>query len=269
MSGKVPSVPAASIRAAESLVGTLPPSYRWWLTEYGSGTSAGARIATVAPPGTRSDGDDDITGGWRLDGDRLCFCAEPDGGDTYHFALDRQSGEEYAVVRRDPGSGQEELVADTFAGFLTTQVAVSNGLGTGPTSALARLWRSTPGVLLPNGVLIYGPHSILERNETYQVGEYAPDWVLIGDDSGGSGLFMRRHPCDRTSVYLLDLGSRRAGHRQLWRERKADRRPPRLATAQRDPRGAREHRRRRRILSARSDREALDRQLPTGRMSVA
>ncbi|WP_329071241.1 SMI1/KNR4 family protein [Streptomyces sp. NBC_01429] len=200
-------VPAASIRAAESLVGTLPPSYRWWLTEYGSGTSAGARIATVAPPGTRSDGDDDITGGWRLDGDRLCFCAEPDGGDTYHFALDRQSGEEYAVVRRDPGSGQEELVADTFAGFLTTQVAVSNGLGTGPTSALARLWRSTPGVLLPNGVLIYGPHSILERNETYQVGEYAPDWVLIGDDSGGSGLFMRRHPCDRTSVYLLDLGA--------------------------------------------------------------
>ncbi|WP_329595556.1 SMI1/KNR4 family protein (plasmid) [Streptomyces sp. NBC_01005] len=200
-------VPDAWIRASESVVGTLPPSYRWWLTEYGNGTSAGARIATVAPPGTGSAGDDDITGGWRLDGDRLCFCAEPDGGDTYHFALDRQSGEEYAVVRRDPGSGQEELVADTFAGFLTVQVALSNGLGAGPTSTLAGLWRSTPGVLLPNGVLIYGPHTILERNETYQVGEYAPDWVLIGDDSGGGGLFMRRHPCNRTRVYLLDLGA--------------------------------------------------------------
>ncbi|MCX4792926.1 MULTISPECIES: SMI1/KNR4 family protein [unclassified Streptomyces] len=205
-------VPAAWIRAAESVVGTLPPSYRWWLTEYGSGTSGGARIATVPSPGTRSDGDDDITGGWRLDGDRLCFCAEPDGGDTYHFALDRQAGEEYAVVRRDRVSGQEELVADTFAGFLTVQVALSNGFGAGFTSALARLWRSTPGVLLPNGVLIYGPHTILERNETYQVGEYAPDWVLIGDDSGGSGLFMRRHPCDRTTVYLLDLG---AGERDI------------------------------------------------------
>ncbi|WP_340374305.1 NADAR family protein [Streptomyces sp. SS7] len=36
---------------------------------------------------------------------------------------------------------------------------------------------------------------------------YAPDWVLVGDDSGGRGLFMRRHDRDRAAVYGLDLGA--------------------------------------------------------------
>ncbi|MGW0432666.1 hypothetical protein ACWDV4_08985 [Micromonospora sp. NPDC003197] len=72
---------------------------------------------------------------------------------------------------------------------------------------MARLWRSTPGVLLPNGVLIYGPQTITERNQTYEVARYAPHWVLIGDDSGGGGLFMRRHGRDRASVHHLDLGA--------------------------------------------------------------
>ncbi|MEE1806343.1 hypothetical protein [Streptomyces sp. BE133] len=36
---------------------------------------------------------------------------------------------------------------------------------------------------------------------------YAPDWVLVGDDGGGGGLFMRRHGRDRTRVYRLDLGA--------------------------------------------------------------
>ncbi|MFD4857997.1 hypothetical protein [Streptomyces atratus] len=36
---------------------------------------------------------------------------------------------------------------------------------------------------------------------------YAPDWVLVGDDGGGGGLFMRGHGRDRTRVYRLDLGA--------------------------------------------------------------
>ncbi|WP_406499491.1 SMI1/KNR4 family protein [Streptomyces sp. NBC_00846] len=36
---------------------------------------------------------------------------------------------------------------------------------------------------------------------------YAPEWVLIGDDSGGGGLFMRRHGRDRTRVHRFDLGA--------------------------------------------------------------
>ncbi|WP_405969093.1 hypothetical protein OG496_00775 [Streptomyces sp. NBC_00988] len=89
------------------------------------------------------------------------------------------------MIRRDGHTGAEEEAAESFAGFLTGHVARVAGVGDGPTPSLARLWRSTPGVHLPGGVVIYGPQDILERNETYKVGEYQPDWILIGDDSGG------------------------------------------------------------------------------------
>ncbi|MFI9102999.1 hypothetical protein ACIGXA_20995 [Streptomyces fildesensis] len=56
------------------------------------------------------------------------------------------------------------------------------------------------------------PDIVLLRSLNYEVGEYQPDWVLIGDDSGGSGLFMRRGGGDRASVYRLDLG---AGDRDI------------------------------------------------------
>ncbi|WP_035846488.1 SMI1/KNR4 family protein [Kitasatospora azatica] len=207
--------PEAWIRSAESALGPLAPSYRWWLAEYNDGSLHGAPLARLGPPGEGEAGQgeageggaDDVTAGWRLDGDRLCFyaAAEADGGDTYHLVLDGPA--EHAVVRRGRHSGAEDLVADTFAGFLTVQVAQTSGLGGGPVPALARLWRSTPGVQLPNGITIYGPQDILERNETYEVGEYQPDWILIGDDSGGNGLFIRRSTADRPSVYRLDLGA--------------------------------------------------------------
>ncbi|MDH6579851.1 SMI1/KNR4 family protein [Kitasatospora sp. MAP5-34] len=201
--------PDVWIRAAESAVGPLAPSYRWWLAEYNDGELDGVPLATLAAPGER--GADDLTARWRLDGDRLCFHADPDAGDTYHFALDRPAepgtGGEYVVIRRDRRSGAEEAVADSFAGFLTVRVARTTELGDGPTPALARLWRSTPGVCLPNGVVIYGPQDLLERNETYEVREYQPDWVLIGDDSGGHGLFMRRDGGAGAAVYSLDLGA--------------------------------------------------------------
>ncbi|MFE2842166.1 hypothetical protein ACFXKS_01170 [Streptomyces scopuliridis] len=204
-------LPEARILAAESVVGPLPPSYRWWLAEYGGGSPAGAPAAAI-----------DLTTAWRLDGDLLRFCTETGTGDTYQFVLGRQAYGEYAVTRRGADDADEEYVADSFAGFLTVRAARHLGLGAGPTPAVARLWRSTPGVLLPNGVLVYGPQDILERNETYEVGDYALDWILIGDNSGGSGLFMRRHghdrdddsgsEHDRATVYLLDLG---AGERDI------------------------------------------------------
>lgn len=183
-------------------MGALPPSYRWWLAEYGSGRVGGADVATVAPP-EHADAYEAITAGWRLNGDRLCFAAEPDGGDEYFFVLGARPGAEHPVVRRD----QEEPVADTFAGFLAVQTALATGLKDGPNPTMARLWRSTPGVLLDNGVHVYGPQAIWERNETFEVAEYAPGWVLIGDDSGGGGLFMRRHGRDRVSVFRLGLGA--------------------------------------------------------------
>ncbi|MFF9347041.1 SMI1/KNR4 family protein [Streptomyces sp. NPDC014734] len=201
--------PEEWIRSAESALGPFAPSYRWWLAEYNDGELDGEPLAALAPPGER--GTDDLTAGWRLDDGRLCFYSEPDGDGTYHFTPGRsaesRAGAEHAVIRRDRHRGAEELVADSFAGFLTLHVARSAGLGDAPVPALARLWRSTPGVLLPNGVQVYSPLDILERNETYEVSTYQPDWVLIGDDSGGRGLFMRRGDGHRASVHSLDLGA--------------------------------------------------------------
>ncbi|MFI9625942.1 SMI1/KNR4 family protein [Streptomyces sp. NPDC052042] len=204
------ATPEPAIREAEARVGPLPPSYRWWLAEYGRGRAGRAEIASVIPVDSADDVYESITAGWRLDGTRLCFAVEPDCGDSYFFALDRDGGAgdgEHPVVCQDGTDGGEYPVAESFAGFLTVQEALSRGLREGPNPAIARLWRSTPGVLLDNGVLVYGPDLIGERNETFEVARYAPHWVLIGDDSGGGGLFMRRHGRDRTRVHRLDLGA--------------------------------------------------------------
>lgn len=196
----------AALRSVESVVGPLSPSYRWWLTEYGHGTVGGAGIATVTPDDGYGDLAEDLVRG--LDGNRLRFHTEHDCGDTFAFVLDGPGvGGEHPVVRYDHFTGAEEPVAESFAGFLTVRAALAAGLRDGPTPALARLWRHTPGVLLPNGVLVHGPHSVVERNETYEVAAHAPHWVLIGDDSGGGGLFSRRHGRDRESVYRLGLGA--------------------------------------------------------------
>lgn len=202
--------PEAAIREAEARVGPLPPSYRWWLSRYSHGRAGSAEIATVVPAEFADEVYESITADWRRDGARLCFAVEPDCGDSYSFALDRdgEAGDgEHPVVRRDATDGEEYPVAESFAGFLSVQGALRRGLGDGPNPSVARLWRSTPGVLLDNGVLVYGPHLIEERNETFDVARCAPHWTLIGDDSGGGGLFMRHHGRDRTGVYRLDLGA--------------------------------------------------------------
>ncbi|MHC6177203.1 DUF4303 domain-containing protein [Glutamicibacter sp. X7] len=90
-----------------------------------------------------------------------------------------------------------------------------NQLVPAPTNALAQLWGRSPGLYLADGTTIYGPHSLAERNETFEVAEYAPGWVLIGDDSGGIGYLMRAggavfepaHEPAASEVYALDLGA--------------------------------------------------------------
>ncbi|MER5768120.1 SMI1/KNR4 family protein [Streptomyces sp. NPDC001985] len=212
--GRAPAaaLPEPALRAAEARTGPLPVSYRWWLSAFGHGRAGGAEIATLAPE-TDTDTDElyeDITAGWRRTGTRLCFAVEPDCGESYFFALDRRgdAGDgEHPVVRRDGLDGEEYPVAESFAGFLAVAAARSRGLGDGPNPTVARLWRSTPGALLGNGVLIYGPHLVQERNRTFGMARRAPGWVLIGDDGEGGGLLMRHHGRDRTTVYRQDLGT--------------------------------------------------------------
>ncbi|XKK39708.1 hypothetical protein HFP72_02135 [Nocardiopsis sp. ARC36] len=159
---------------------------------------------------------EDLTAGWRREGARLCFCVEPGCGDGYSFALDRPgAGGEFQVVRRDALDGDESPVAESFAGFLAVRTALALGLRDGPTPAVARLWRSTPGALLANGVLAYGPHLIGERNETFEVRRYAADWVLVGDDGGAADC-----SCAATAATARACTASASGRSgRMWRRR--------------------------------------------------
>jgi hypothetical protein len=53
--------------------------------------------------------------------------------------------------------------------------------------------------------LIYGFEDFEERNQTYQIELYAPDYYLIGD-GGGQGLFLKRND-SKPRLYCLDLGA--------------------------------------------------------------
>ncbi|KAA2253955.1 hypothetical protein F0L68_31570 [Solihabitans fulvus] len=61
------------------------------------------------------------------------------------------------------------------------------------------------GLLTAAGTAVYETGAIAERNTTYEVAEYAPGFVLIGDDSGGRGFLVRAGDA-ATAVFSSDLG---------------------------------------------------------------
>jgi hypothetical protein len=73
--------------------------------------------------------------------------------------------------------------------------------------AVTILWQESDGAFFPEtGVVLYSTADITERNTTYEVAEYAPDLILIGDDSGGNGLFMHA-TAESTEVLKIDFGA--------------------------------------------------------------
>lgn len=54
----------------------------------------------------------------------------------------------------------------------------------------------TDGLLLNSGLSIYPTDVVFERNETFEVFKYCPDYLLIGDDSGGTGIMILRNEND-------------------------------------------------------------------------
>lgn len=55
-------------------------------------------------------------------------------------------------------------------------------------------------------VLLYAAESLIERNETFETKIYCPDYIAVGDDSGGRAIVI---PLDKPldKVYLVDHGS--------------------------------------------------------------
>ncbi|MFJ5789244.1 hypothetical protein ACIP9G_04090 [Lysinibacillus sp. NPDC093197] len=72
-------------------------------------------------------------------------------------------------------------------------------------SRMIEFWKSYSEVSFENGVNIYGLDIATERNRLYEVSTYAPEYILIEDDGGGQGLFIKKN--GDLNVYYQDLGA--------------------------------------------------------------
>jgi len=72
-------------------------------------------------------------------------------------------------------------------------------------SRLIAFWKLYSEVSFENGVNIYGLDIAIERNSLYEVSSYAPEYILIGDDGGGRGLFIKKN--GDLNVFYQDLGA--------------------------------------------------------------
>ncbi|MFF5451976.1 hypothetical protein ACFY40_12140 [Streptomyces sp. NPDC012950] len=66
-------------------------------------------------------------------------------------------------------------------------------------------WDVRDGLLTASGVAVYAAGDIGERNAAYEVAEYAPGFLLVGDDSGGRGFLVRTDGPD-SPVFSSGLG---------------------------------------------------------------
>ena len=62
-----------------------------------------------------------------------------------------------------------------------------------------------------NKAHLYSTEILLERNQTYNVEEFCPEYFNIGDDAGGSAILIKYDTSD-TSVYLVGHGAMDPAH---------------------------------------------------------
>lgn len=61
-------------------------------------------------------------------------------------------------------------------------------------------------MLRDDGLLLYSLAEIVERNQTFEVQNCLPDFLLVGDDSGGRGFLIRIEDERGTEVVMSGLG---------------------------------------------------------------
>lgn len=77
-------------------------------------------------------------------------------------------------------------------------------LGVSEYSWLAEFWRLHDGAFLNDLILIYSTVDVLERNEDYQIASGFPSYYLIGDDSGGRLLLVKKDCPEK--FFIIDAG---------------------------------------------------------------
>jgi hypothetical protein len=88
--------------------------------------------------------------------------------------------------------------------------AIQQTLGRTFPAAYVAFLRCTDGMYVPTviSLYLYATGELAERNATYEVPIYLPDWLLIGSDGGGRGILL---DCasEPGTVYIVGLGSLR------------------------------------------------------------
>jgi hypothetical protein len=121
------------IRDAEAALGLqFPPSYRWWLGQYGAGYLGGYELQGLAPirPSLRDPGEQyvgDVVYTALLNRARgipphLLEVLDYEGDEVYFLDLSVVSGGESPVVRQMDVAGRLEPVAASFADFLRREL---------------------------------------------------------------------------------------------------------------------------------------------------
>lgn len=70
---------------------------------------------------------------------------------------------------------------------------------------------NTNGLSNGNGLVIYSTNEIIERNEIWEVVEYAAGYVAIGDDGGGN-VFLMLQGCEEKAVFVVGAGDMNPNH---------------------------------------------------------
>ncbi len=106
-----------------------------------------------------------------------------------------------------------DLIENSAASDIEIQ-AVENRMNVTLPNVYKGLLRCANGFSIGSGLLIYGTEHIAERNEVWEVNEYAMGYVSIGDDGGGNVFLMAQH-AEEKGVLVIGSGDMNPSHAML------------------------------------------------------
>lgn len=81
--------------------------------------------------------------------------------------------------------------------------AAQEDLGKEIPPAYVELLAISNGLSAMGGLTLLETEDIAQRNRNYEVAEYLPDYVMIGDDSGGVAILMKQ---GAVTIFEVDMG---------------------------------------------------------------
>ncbi|MCF5735678.1 SMI1/KNR4 family protein [Pseudomonas syringae] len=82
--------------------------------------------------------------------------------------------------------------------------SICKELGISEKNWLRKFWRECNGAVLEDQIVIYPTDQILERNKTYEIDINFPEYILIGDDSGGGLILIPKKGLEK--FYFIGSG---------------------------------------------------------------